>query len=82
MRNKKPKKHSDILIGRLSEYITALDGLKELMQKDYDVNTKTLNGLKESMQEDIAALVDSQKRKRFKQRMTPVKQKIRKELLH
>ena len=64
MRNKKPKKHSDILIGRLSEYITALDGLKE------------------SMQEDIAALVDSQKRKRFKQRMTPVKQKIRKELLH
>ena len=29
MRNKKPKKHSDILIGRFSEYITALDGLKE-----------------------------------------------------
>lgn len=78
MSKNKPKKHSDILISRLSEYITALDGLKELMQKDYDFNTRTLTGLKKSMQEDIEALKDSQKRKRFKN----VRQKIRKELLH
>ena len=82
MRNKKPKKHSDILIGRLREYIIGLDGLKEIMQKDYDFNTKTMNGLKESMLEDIEALKDSQKRKRFKQRMTTVKQRVEKELLH
>ena len=52
------------------------------MQKDYDFNTKKLNGLKESMQEDIAALVEAQKRKRFKQRRQPVKEQIRNELLN
>ena len=43
-----------------------------------------LDDLKEYMQVDIEALIDSQKRKRFKKRMTPTKSwsKIRKELLH
>ena len=52
------------------------------MQKDYDFNTKTMNSLNESRLEDIEALKDSQKRKRFKQRMTTVKQRVEKELLH
>ena len=43
-----------------------------------------LDDLKAYMEEDIEALIDSQKRKRFKKRMTPTKSwgKIRKELLH
>ena len=43
-----------------------------------------LDDLKAYMEVDIEALIDSQKRKRFKKRMKPTKSwaKIRKELLH
>ena len=36
MPNKKPKKHSDILIARLRSYIKQLDDLKRNMELDID----------------------------------------------